>query len=62
MATVRRDTSGAARDGPEPAVTSAPDIPQPESVTAAWLTERLREAGFARAAVRSLRSEAVGTG
>lgn len=43
-------------------MTTAPDIPQPDAVTAAWLTERLREAGFPRAAVRALRGEPVGTG
>jgi hypothetical protein len=43
-------------------MTAATDIPQPDSVTAEWLTRRLREAGFSQADVLGLRSRAVGTG
>ena len=37
-------------------------IPTPETITAAWLTERLREAGHAGAEVRGFTSTRVGTG
>jgi phosphotransferase family enzyme len=37
-------------------------IPTPETVTSAWLTERLREAGHLTAEVRNFTRERVGTG
>ena len=37
-------------------------IPTPETITAAWLTERLRAAGHAAAEVRGFTATRVGTG
>ncbi|MCK6555046.1 ecdysteroid 22-kinase family protein [Candidatus Binatia bacterium] len=39
-----------------------PSIPTPETIDAAWLTERLREAGHAGAAVRQFTATPIGTG
>jgi len=39
-----------------------PTIPTPETITASWLTARLREAGHAAAAVRAFRRTRIGTG
>ena len=41
---------------------SAPRIPTPDTVSADWLTERLRAAGHADAEVRGVRGERIGTG
>lgn len=39
-----------------------PKIPTPETIDAAWFTERLREAGYTDAAVREFTATAIGTG
>ncbi|MDG2304265.1 MAG: phosphotransferase [Candidatus Binatia bacterium] len=39
-----------------------PNLPTPETIDAAWLTERLRDAGHATATVRGLTKQRIGTG
>ena len=39
-----------------------PDIPSPEDVTPAWLTDCLRKAGHSTAEVRGFESTRIGTG
>ena len=41
---------------------ASPPIPTPQTVTPAWLTERLRDAGHADAEVRGFRATRIGTG